>query len=519
MMRQPDFQKEPLWIVIMIVVIFGFILASGCVHNTLGTVANGTPPDVLASASSWPLPNKDYNNSRYSSESLVTARQVENLSVIWTCPVSGIASNPIILDNRVFFQDLDSNVVALELSTGKVVWKKIYNRSVLGPNGIAAGYGKVFFPAGRYELAALDITTGNEIWRTNLSDKATVSISIQPLVHGSTVYVSTVAGGEGVKANPGGGKGTIFALDQQTGAIRWSFETVDSPDLWGNPAVNYGGGSYQTPGLDPARNLIFFGTANGGPSPGTEQYPGGSSRPGPNLYTNSMLAIRTDTGALAWATQVYPHDLFNYGMSIPPLLAREEINGISQDIVIAAGKTGRVYAMTRPTGAILWETVVGTHLNDQLAGLPPGTTRVWPGGDGGVETPMAYASGMVYVPVIDMYADFTPSSLTPQNFPDATGELVALDASSGKIVWNRHLPSACIGGATVVNDLVFTGTYDGNLTAYDRVTGEEVWRFKCTPGITGWVSASGSVLVTVGGINETPSLLAFGLQGEGQTPG
>lgn len=66
-----------------------------------------------------------------------------------------------------------------------------------------------------------------------------------------------------------------------------------------------------------------------------------------------------------------------------------------QDIVVGSGKTGRVYAFNRSTGAILWETVVGTHQNDQIASVPPEITRVYPGSEGGVETPMAYTSGVV----------------------------------------------------------------------------------------------------------------------------
>jgi outer membrane protein assembly factor BamB len=513
MVRQAVSRKDPILILFMLFCITGLILSSGCIHDISGKGGAGTPPDILSASSGWPLPNEDYSNSRYSNNSLVNSQNVQNLSLIWTHPVAGAASNPLIIGDIVLFQDLASNIAVINLSTGKEVWKKEYNITVLGPNGVAAGYGKVFVPAGRYKLAALSLVTGDEIWITNLSDKPTVSISTPPLVWHDLVYVSTVAGGEGVNAEPGGGKGVIYALEQQTGAVRWTFDTVHSPDLWGNPGINYGGGSYQTPGLDPGKNLIFFGTANGGPSPGTDQFPGGSSRPGPNLYTNSILALRTDTGSLAWATQVYPHDLFNYGMSIPPVLAREEINGISQDVVIAAGKTGRVYAMNRTTGAILWEAVVGTHQNDQLAMLPPGTTRVWPGGEGGVETPMAYAFGKVYVPVIDQYADYTPSSSDPQDILDATGELVALEASSGKIVWIRELPSANIGGATVVNDLVFTGTLDGVLLAYNRETGEELWRFQGSPGITGWPAVSGTTMVFVGNINQTSALLAFQVQG------
>jgi outer membrane protein assembly factor BamB len=512
--KRPVSRKEKFGLPFCVLILAVLLSVSGCTGRIPEIVDQGTLSDSLTAASGWPLPNLDYNNSRNTAGSPVDSRNVRNLSLVWTYPVSGAASNPLIFGDIVIFQDLESNIVALDLASGKVVWKKDYALPVLGPNGVGAGDKQVFVPAGRYQLAALSRENGTEIWRTNLSDRPTVSISIQPLVAGDLVFVSTVAGGEGVPGNPGGGKGVIYAIDQESGKIRWAFDTVNPADLWGNPEVNYGGGSYQTPGLDRVRNLIFFGTANSGPSPGTDEYPAGSSRPGPNLYTNSILALRADTGTLAWATQVYPHDLFNYGMSIPPLLAEEEIGGISQDIVIAAGKTGRVYALNRTNGAILWVAVVGTHENDQLAVLHPGTTRVWPGGEGGVETPMAYASGRVYVPVINMYADYTPTSQAPGDIARATGGLVAIEASSGKIIWETDLPSANIGAATVVNDLVFTGTLEGTLLAFDRDSGEELWRFQGSPGITGWPAISGSTLVFVGSVNQTPCLIAFNLPGQ-----
>ena len=72
---------------------------------------------------------------------------------------------------------------------------------------------------------------------------------------------------------------------------------------------------------------------------------------------------------------------------------------------------GTVYAFNRATGALLWQTDVGDHNGyDTLSVLPPGTTTVSPAVIGGVETPMAYADGVVYVPVINMITNWTPTS-------------------------------------------------------------------------------------------------------------
>ncbi len=223
-----------------------------------------------------------------------------------------------------------------------------------------------------------------------------------------------------------------------------------------------------------------------------------------------MVAVDS-SGEMKWFSQVYPHDLLNYGLSIPPILASANIDGTQQDIVIGSGKTGRVYAFGRTTGAILWETIVGTHEKDQLATLPEGTTRVYPGGEGGVETPMAFADGTVYVSVIDMYADYTPSSSKDEDVFKATGELVAIQADTGKILWDNHLDTMNIGGATVVNDLVFTATISGKIYAFKRATGELVWMYQASPGINGWVAASGDTLVCMAGTDGKPALLALKL--------
>jgi quinoprotein glucose dehydrogenase len=75
------------------------------------------------------------------------------------------------------------------------------------------------------------------------------------------------------------------------------------------------------------------------------------------LQTASWRWIRTKE--LAWYTQTVPHDLFDYDMETSPILATASINGLTQDIVIGAGKMGWCYAFNRSTRAIQWECMVG----------------------------------------------------------------------------------------------------------------------------------------------------------------
>lgn len=133
------------------------------------------------------------------------------------------------------------------------------------------------------------MTTGKELWARNISTGRTVGVDIQSAVYNDMVYVSTVPGTSADDFYTGGSVGVIYALDQETGRERWSFSTVDTPDIWGNREVNSGGGSWYTPSIDLLTGTIFWGVGNPAPWPGTSKYPNGSSRPGPNLYTDSCL--------------------------------------------------------------------------------------------------------------------------------------------------------------------------------------------------------------------------------------
>ena len=143
---------------------------------------------------------------------------------------------------------------------------------------------------------------------------------------------------------------------------------------------------------------------------------------------------------------------------------------------------GYVYAIDAASGKLVWKTKVGVHNGHDDDGtlalqhkLPKLTfpLNVEPGIVGGVETNMAVADGVVYVPVANLASqwktrDHRPRQ--PRTSVPGTGEMLALDLATGQILWDTKLPQMADGDATVVNDLVFTTTFDGHLIAFDRET-------------------------------------------------
>jgi glucose dehydrogenase len=507
---KPDFLTVRVMLGLLIL-LFGALGLLSCLSG------NNMAPELAKYADEWPAANRDYGNTRATQDSVINSQNIKTLGVAWTFALTGFsewgaaATNPLILNNIVYLQDLKSNVFAIDLATGKLLWEKDYNLDNFGPNGPAVGWDKLFITKGHYEVAALNLKTGEELWSTRLSNKINVGIDIQLIAYNNMVYVSTVPGSTNADFYTGGGYGVIHALDQKTGKVIWKFNTVDSENIWGNPSVNSGSGAWYPPAIDTDTGITYWGTGNPAPTPGTKEYPNGSSRPGPNLCSDSMLALDSSIGKLLWYKQVKPHDLFDLDFQSSPILTTTNINGKPTKIVIGSGKLGKVYAFDRKSGEIYWQTPVGQHQNDELTELPAGTTRVLPGPEGGVLTPMACADGILYAPVVNHFGDYTPTNFSWSTYHTSpgTGELVALDISTGKPLWNKSFNSIAIGGATVVNDLVFTSTLDGMIYALDKKTGAEVWNYQAPGGINGWPAVSGDFILFPVGLGPKAQLIAF----------
>ena len=258
----------------------------------------------------------------------------------------------------------------------------------VGPNGVAYGYDKLF-GATETSAFALDPTDGHVLWTRKLTRNAKEGIDMAPTVFNDTVLVSTIPGTPS-RSTPATATESSTPSTRRPGKTKWSFDTIsDGARLWGNAKVNSGGGLWYPPAVD-ANGRVFLAVANPAPFPGTSRYPNGSSRPGPDLYTDSLVALDGSTGKLLWYRQVISHDVRDYDLEDSPVIGTIPIDGMPTEVVFAAGKMGRVYAFIAADGKQLWQRPVGTHLHD--TGLLPAkkSTLVLPGTLGGVETPMAY---------------------------------------------------------------------------------------------------------------------------------
>src|SRR6185436_8672167 len=254
---------------------------------------------------------------------------------------------------------------------------------------------------------ALDARTGKLLWRRFLVTQTARYVETAAQVAGGVVYTSTIG-------LPPNGKGVLYALDAETGAIRWRRSTIEEP--WRIPSEAGGGGAWYPPSV--AGGIVYWGTANPYPYGGTRRYPNGAAFAGPALYTDSLLALDARTGALRWYDQVTPHDVRDYDFTAPPVVVGGTVFG--------AGKAGRVIAWDRRTHRRIWQVEVGLHRNDR-GPLPARRVPVCPGLLGGVETPMAYAGGTLYVPVVDLCWPASSTGYRPLETVDprsGRGELV-----------------------------------------------------------------------------------------------
>jgi alcohol dehydrogenase (cytochrome c) len=198
---------------------------------------------------------------------------------------------------------------------------------------------------------------------------------------------------------------------------------------------------------------------------------------------------------------VIAHDIRDYDLMISPVLYKP---ASGPQLVIGAGKMGKVYAWNAATGAAVWQANVGRHVNDTGL-LPKKPVTVCPGDFGGVETPMAQAGGTVFVPWLNLCAQASATSFSvPQTaFGKATGGLTAFDAATGKVRWQKALPHPDFGAATVANDVVFTSDFTGKIYAFSTASGKQLWTAQAPAGINAFPAVTQRTLLVGAG---TPGL-------------
>jgi quinoprotein glucose dehydrogenase len=346
-------------------------------------------PPARAEAVEWPTPD-GRGGSHSSALDDITPANVAALEVAWVHRTGDVSdgregragtafeATPVMVDGTLYFPTPGSRVEALDAETGRLLWRfdpridrtaypMVTTRGVSVWLDPVRGAGepcrrRVFLAAQDARLFALDGATGRPC--ADFGEGGVVGLasgvarvegredqyqqSAPPAVAGDLVIVGSKIADCKVADAP---SGVVRAFDARTGALRWSFEPV--PGVGGTAAdgsfVPAGAANaWATITVDAGRDLVFVPTSSASPDHW------GGLRPGDNLYSDSLVALRASTGALVWHYQMVRHDLWDYDLPAPPALVTVRRDGRAVPAVVQATKMGFLFVLDRETGEPLF---------------------------------------------------------------------------------------------------------------------------------------------------------------------
>jgi alcohol dehydrogenase (cytochrome c) len=438
----------------------------------------------------WPYFGRDRDNTRFAPQKQIDASNVSRLGIAWSNSLGAeqylMESFPVVVGQTIYLTTSTDEVVAINAVTGHTKW--IYTPSVdfslstgvggygVSVNrGVAVEDGKLFMVTFDDRLQAVSQATGEELWSTSVVNDSTGAYeTMAPTVYDGRVFVGDSGSEDGVR-------GFVAAYSASTGKQLWRFYTVPHAGTGWVPKEGGGGTVYMPPTIDTSTGIVYVGTGN--PAPAIV----GTKRPGPDLYTDSILALRASTGQLVWYHQEVAHDLWDYDAESPPVLFTTKVKGRSVRAVAEAGKSGYLFILNAATGADLFPRVAFVK-EDHTTPTTKGTLEC-PGAVGGSQyAPLAFdpEAGDVYVSGInncqiltvnnEHYGekDFGGDRTTPSK-EKPSGTFTAVNVTTGKVAWAHAMSTPMIGGATATSgDIVFTGDQHGNLYAFEAKTGKQL---------------------------------------------
>jgi lanthanide-dependent methanol dehydrogenase len=506
----------------------------------------------IADPANWAAAAGDYANHRYSELKQINANNVGKLQVAWTMSTGvlrGHEGSPLVIGDTMYIHTpFPNNVYAVNLKDQTFRWKYEPKQDAdVVPvmccdtvnRGLAYGDGKIFLQQADTTLVALDAKTGKVMWTVkNGNPKIGETNTNAPHVFKDKV-ITGISGGEF------GVRGRLIAYDLKTGKLAWKgysegtdAEMIMDPQksmtwtngkmapvgkdsslkTWQGDQYKLGGGTtWGWYSYDPKLNLVYYGSGN----PGTWNP---NQRPGDNKWSMSLWARDLDTGMVKWVYQMTPHDEWDYdGINEVPLID-VTIKGKKIPALVHFDRNGFGYTLNRVTGELLVAQKFDPTINwstgvDMKTGRPAVDKRYSPGTTGpdvdvkGIcpaalgskdEQPSAYdpKTGYMLVPtnhVCMTYEPFQVEYTAGQPYVGATltmfptpnshggmGNFIAWDPATGKIVYSKPEKfSVWSGVLTTAGDVAFYGTLEGYIKAVNIKDGKELWKFKTPSGIIG----------------------------------
>jgi quinoprotein glucose dehydrogenase len=353
------------------------------------TLCGGNASAVAAD--DWPCYGHDAGGMRYSPLVAINRDNVSRLKIAWVFHTgdisdgsgnrkrSGFETTPLMVDGLLYLTTPFNRVIALDPETGARRWAYdpqtqltwnygdgLINRGVatwLDPSKAHTKPGKpgrrrIFEATLDARLVALDAATGEPCEDFGRGGQVSLRnvpryipgqyhMTSPPAVIDDLIVVGSAIDDNSRVDMP---SGVVRAFDARSGALRWSWEpippnpSVPTPDAsakaWRTGAAN----AWSVMAVDPERHLVFVPTGSASPD-----YYGGL-RPGDNKWADSIVALHSRTGELAWGFQLVHHDLWDYDCASPPLLTMLERNGRQVPVVVQGNKTGLLFVLNRETG-------------------------------------------------------------------------------------------------------------------------------------------------------------------------
>jgi len=481
----------------------------------------------------WLTYSGQYAAHRHSPLGQITPANASRLGAAWMLQLPGtitdpIETSPLVIDGIMFLTVPPQQVLAIDLRTHRTRWtwqRRLPDDLAVCCNlvnrGLAVRDRTLYVGTLDAHLVALDGRTGEVLWDVEVAEHAQgYSITGAPLVVGDMV-ITGIAGGEF------GIRGFIDAYDAATGDRRWRFYTVPAPgdpggETWTADTWQTGGApTWLTGAYDPALGLLYWGVGNPGPN-----YTG-DTRPGDNLYSNSVVALEAATGRLRWHFQFTPHDEHDWdAVQVPVLADIAVVGGAARPVLIWANRNAFYYVLDRATGELLtvrpfarqtWADSLDVRGRPwtRADARPSRTgTLVWPSVSGATNwwsPSYSPATGLLYVPILERPGIYFAGEAVHEPGMPFTGSasqgvlgepfyaaVRALRAATGALAWEYRFPlrtdRSTIGGVlSTASGVVFAG--DRNIFyALDARTGRELWSFD-----TGGLILAGPVTYLVDG--------------------
>jgi polyvinyl alcohol dehydrogenase (cytochrome) len=426
----------------------------------------------------------DLQNTRFQSAKAagLSRADVPRLRIKWAFGFPGVSasgSQATVAGGRVYVGSRNGLLYALNARTGCIDWvfeadAGIRSAPFVGP-AMGRGGVTVFFGDAHAQVYAVDTTDGKLRWKTKVEDHLDAMITGAPALHAGRLYVpvSSVEETSGAMSSYEccTFRGSVVSLDAASGRELWKTYTIADPpertsknsigmQLWG-PS---GAAVWSAPTLDPDRGRLYVTTGDSYSNPVAPA-------------SDAVIALAMDTGRILWTRQTLPGDAWNLGcvemtpegrVNCPSAPGPDHDFGSSpvlttladgRRLLLAGQKSGVLYALNPEDGQVIWETRVGVG-----------------GVLGGIEWGFA----------IDRAAAYVADSSAREKKPGEAGGIAAVRLTNGATLWRvPPSPDTCgtrtgcntgqPGAVTAIPDVVFSGSLDGHLRAYDAETGRIVW--------------------------------------------